>query len=73
MNDKRTCKHGKIYTCKRIPMLNYLRRRGFIPYDTVAEPENPRFLNWKFYNSPELEDAIDKYFALIKSGIRNPQ
>lgn len=73
MDSNKICKHGRIYICKRMPMLNYLRRRGFIPYETVAEPENPRYLNWKFINSPELESAISDYFDLIKSGIRYPQ
>ena len=73
MDNNKKCKHGKVYTCKRIPMLNYLRRRGFIPFDTIAEIKNPKYLNWQFHNSPQLEDAIDEYFDQLHKGIKRPQ
>lgn len=65
MNRDTMCKHGKIYTCKRIRMLNYLRSKGFVPYDTVVEFNNPRYLNWNFHNSPELENTIYEYFTIL--------
>lgn len=46
-------------------MLNYLRSKGFVPYDTVVEFDNPRYLNWNFHNSPELENAIYEYFTIL--------
>lgn len=67
MNQYTTCKHGKTYTCKRIRMLNYLRNKGFIPYETIAELENPKYLNWKFHNSPELEKVVYEYFDSISN------
>lgn len=65
-NVKRDLKHGRIYTCKRLNLLKYLRSKGFIPFETIPELTNPKFLNWQFVNTPELEDAIDEYFDAIK-------
>ena len=61
-NSKRTVKHGEVYRCKRYKLLTYLRNKGFIPFQTVPEFENPKYLNWLFKNSSELEDAINEYF-----------
>lgn len=56
-------KHRDTYTCKRLRMLTYLRNLGFIPYATVPDYMNPKFMVWKFKNTPELEQAIDDWFA----------
>ena len=57
------CRHQReYYTCKRLRMLQYLKEQGFIPYLTLPDVQNPRYNVWKFKNTPELEDAIDRYF-----------
>lgn len=66
MFDSNKCKHGKVFVCTRLRMLNYLRKLGFIPFETVAEIDNPKYLNWLFENSPELEIAINNYFNTQK-------
>lgn len=57
------CIHGEVFTCKRLRLLSYLRKRGFIPYATVPEVTNPVFYNWLFKNTPQLENALDEYFS----------
>lgn len=59
---ERTLKHGEYYTCKRLRMLQYLKEEGFLPYLTLPDSGNPRFNVWRFKNSPELEEVIDRYF-----------
>ena len=48
-------------------MLNYLRDRGFIPFKSVPEINNPKYYNWLFYNSPELEQAINEWFEMQRN------
>lgn len=67
MNDNKNCKHGKVFTCRRLRMLNYLRDRGFIPFKSVPEINNPKYYNWLFYNSPELEQAINEWFEMQRN------
>ena len=57
------CKHGEYFTCKRLRLLEYLKNEGFCPYLTLPDVSNPRYNVWRFKNSPELEKAIDRYFA----------
>lgn len=54
------------YTCKRIRLLSYLRAKGFIPYETIPDLQNPKYYNWKFHNTPELQEAIEEYFSRYK-------
>jgi hypothetical protein len=42
-------------------MLSYLREKGFIPYATIPDINNPKYYNWRFKNTPELKEAIDEY------------
>lgn len=63
-------KHGEIYVCKRMRMLNYLMNKGFTPTDTIPDPLNPRFRWWKFTNSSELEAVIEEYFDGLNKGGR---
>lgn len=56
------CKHGEWYTCKRLRMVEYLIGLGFMPDHDMLDPNNLKYKWWKFKNSPELEDAIEKYF-----------
>lgn len=54
--------NNEYYTCKRLRMLEYLRGKGFIPYMTLPDVNNPKYLVWRFKNTPQLETAIDEYF-----------
>lgn len=63
---ERQCKHQKeYYTCKRMKLLIFLRNKGFIPEQTVPDLYNPKYLVWRFKNSPELECAIEEYFSQV--------
>ena len=60
---ERKCKHkNELYTCKRMRLLEYLKRNGFLPVMTVPDCDNPRYNVWKFVNTPELEECIENYF-----------
>ena len=57
----------KYYTCKRLRMLEYLRKKGFVAQRTMPDINNPRFNVWQFEYTSELEQAIKAYFAELKS------
>ena len=62
------CKHSReFYTCKRMRLLQYLKEQGFLPELTLPDVSNPKFNVWKFRNSPELEEAIDRYFEELNN------
>lgn len=50
------------YACKRLRLLSFLKERGFMPYETVPDVNNPKFNVWLFHNSPELREAVEEYF-----------
>ena len=61
------CVHkNEYYTCRRLRMLEYLRSEGFIPYLTLPDVQNPKYLVWRFKNTPALEAAIDEYFKKLR-------
>lgn len=60
-------RHGAIYTCKTLRMLGYLKQKGFMPFVTEPDANNGRYNVFKFYNSVELEEAIEEYFEQIKN------
>ncbi len=62
-NEIRTIKHPKVYRCKRYKLYAFLLAKGFEPYSVEVDNKNPRFINWMYGNTPELEDAIDEYFG----------
>lgn len=63
---ERQCKHQKeYYTCKRMKLLIFLRNKGFIPEQTIPDLYNPKYLVWRFKNTPELEQAIEEYFSQL--------
>lgn len=55
-------KHGEVYCCKRLRLLEYLLDKGFKPYATTPDATNWKYKNWLFTNSEELEMALDNYF-----------
>lgn len=64
--EERQCKHQKeYYTCKRMKLLIFLRNKGFIPEQTIPDLYNPKYLVWRFKNTPELESAIEEYFSQV--------
>ncbi|MBQ2408864.1 MAG: hypothetical protein II309_05465 [Bacilli bacterium] len=64
---RKECNHKTgYYTCKRLRLLEYLRKEGFLPYMTLPDVDNPKYNVWRFKNTPELEEAIDKYFKEMK-------
>ena len=64
--EERQCKHkNEYYTCKRMKLLIFLRNKGFIPEQTIPDLYNPKYLVWRFKNSPELESAIEEYFSQV--------
>lgn len=56
-------KHKETYICKRLRLLEYLIKKGFEVKATIPEPQNPKYCNWIFENSDELETALDEYFS----------
>lgn len=61
---ERQCKHKQeYYICKRLRLLEFLRKKGFVPFITLPDINNPKYNVWKFKNTPELEDAINEYFG----------
>lgn len=66
-------KHKETYICKRLRLLEYLIKRGFEVKATIPEPTNPKYCNWIFDNSDELEMALDEYFSENRGQIRLAQ
>lgn len=58
--------HGKIYTCKTLRLLGYLKQKGFMPFSTEPDAKNGKYNVFKFWNSDELETAITEYFDMIQ-------
>lgn len=58
---------SKIYTVKRMRLLDYLIKLGFEPCAECPDATNWRFKNWIFENTPELEAAVEKYFEDLNS------
>ena len=58
----------KFYTCKRYRLLSFLMERGLRPYQTLPDPDNPRYKVWRFRNTPRLQAAVEEYFSDAKGG-----
>lgn len=51
------------FRCYSIRVCDYLTRKGF-QYITVCQDiKIPNFNNWIFEKTPELQAALDEYFA----------
>lgn len=60
-------KHGNYYTCKRMRLLEYLLRNGYVPVETVPDPQNWKYKHWIFENTgEEFEACIERYFEGLK-------
>ena len=53
----------EFYTAKRLRVLKYLMDKGFKPCETIPDPTNPFYNWWQFKNTPELQVAVEEFFA----------
>lgn len=53
---------GKAYCCKRLKMLEWLVKRGFMPVNKAPDKDNPTYMVWYFDNSSALEEAVNEYY-----------
>ena len=61
------CKHpGEYYVCKRLRVVGYLKENGFFPDQILPDRDNPRYNVYKYWNTPELENTVEEYFAQFK-------
>lgn len=68
MTLERELRHRRrYYTVKKLRLLEYLHKCGFKEVMTVPEPTNEDYKWFVFYNTPELEDAVDAYFNQSKA------
>jgi hypothetical protein len=56
-------KHGDVYTAKRLRLVEYLRDNRFYPFAIVPDANNTKYNVFKYHNSPELEECLDRYFS----------
>lgn len=62
--EQRTCRHpSPIYIVKRMRLYKWLIDRRLYPDWVQPDVYKPTFVNWVYKNTPELEDAIEEYFA----------
>ena len=38
------------YTCKRMRLLTFLMDKGFMPFVTLPDKDNPSYRVWKFHS-----------------------
>ena len=67
MEQKERKHKSETYLCKRWRMLEFLISEGFQPIQTLVDPENPRYKVWRFQNSPEFEQSVERYFEMLKA------
>jgi len=53
-------KYYRVYSLK---IATYLTNRGFTYVRQVPDLKKPNFNNWVFELTPELQAALDEYFA----------
>ena len=56
----------KYFICKTSRMLEFLRKKGFIPVQVLPDYQNPRYFVWKFEETPEFISARDEWFEQVK-------
>lgn len=60
-------RYKDIYTCKRLRLLEHLKKNGFSPFATIPDPTNDRYNWWLFEKSPEFEKCVNAYFEQLKN------
>jgi hypothetical protein len=63
-----TMNNDSTYYCKRLRTLNWLISRGFTDYEVIPDPtsHNKKYNWFVFKRTPELNKAIEEYFAQFK-------
>lgn len=62
MSEIKECKHAMpIYVVKRIRLLDYLVARRLFPANIIPDATNPKYKNWIYKRTPELEEALAEY------------
>lgn len=56
-------KNTEYYICKRLKLLDFLRKRGFEVIDTVPDAKNPLYNCWRFKRTPEILAAVTEYYS----------
>ena len=59
--------HGKIYTCKRLRMYDWLTMRGWKPIRREVDMRNANYINWVYETSPEFNADVELYFTWLKT------
>ena len=54
-------RNNKYYVCKRMRLLEFLIKKGYVPIRTEPDIQNPKYNVWIYENSIELADAIEEY------------
>lgn len=57
----------QFFICKTTRMLEFLRKKGFIPVRTLPEIHNPKYFVWVFEQTPEFVVARDEWFEKVKA------
>jgi hypothetical protein len=53
-----------VYVVKRLRLLQFLVNEGFKEYTVIPDPTSNKGFSWFLFNrSPELEAALEEYFA----------
>lgn len=55
-------KKNSIFLCKRMKLFTYLCEKGFVPYKTAKDENNPKYTVWMYNRSDRLNAAIEEYF-----------
>lgn len=61
MDYKNWHRKSNFYVCKRMRMLEFLKKKGYLPVRTEPDIYNPKYNVWIFENSEGLADAIEEY------------
>lgn len=59
---ERTAYRGMYYYCKRLRMLEYLKKRGFLPATTIPDMNNPKYNIWLFEWTEDFDVVMKEYF-----------
>lgn len=56
----------KYFICKTSRMLEFLRKKGFIPIQVLPDYHNPKYYVWKFEETPDFILARDEWFKKVE-------
>lgn len=61
MEYKNWHRESNFYVCKRLRMLEHLKKNGYLPIRSEPDINNPKYTVWIFKNSEGLADTIEEY------------